>query len=1422
MSNIDERVVGMRFDSSKFTSGAKTVMDNLDKLKAGLNMDDATKGLDELDKAGKRFTLQPLADAAEGVSAKFLALATVGITALSNIVNKAVDAGQRIMSSLTIDPIKAGFDEYELKMGSIQTILSNTARYGTSLEQVTANLDKLNEYADKTIYNFGDMTKNIGLFTNAGIKIEDATSMIQGFSNEAAASGTNASGAAAAAYQLSQALSAGIIRLMDWRSLQNVGMGNKNMQNGLIEIADAMGTLSANATNATEVQANFNGSLEKNWLTADVMSNYLRIMAGDMDAAAMSALGLSDAQIEAFSKQQKMSEDAATKVRTWTQLIGTLQESVGSSWSETFDMIIGDFNEATELFTNVNNTLGDLIGAAADARNKIVAEWVDNSGREAAIDAIATAFHTLLDVLKPVKDAFAEIFPPITGKQLAEITKNIQEFIKSLKPGSAMIENIKMTAKGFFAVLDIGYYIISNVIKMVANLLGFTLQGTGGFLEFTATIGKFLVKLNETIRSGDRVTKFFEGLGKVLQTILGVAQAVLGVLGDFVISSGEIADSGLDSFFDRVAERFAPLRSMFSAIFVIIQGVGIAAKAVFGFMEPYILKIGELAQGLGKAISDSFSTGNFNAVLDFINTGLLGAIAVGIWKFVTNVKKFLSGDELGGGFLKSIKEIFGGLTDTLTAMQQQIKSKTLMNIAIAVGILTASVVALSLIDTAKLTVALGAITVMFGQLMGAMAAFDKMFSVTDAAKLTILSVALTALGVAMIFFAASVAILSALSWEGLAKGLVGLAGAMGIVSLAMLILSKAGPGAILGSVALTVAAAGMLLLAGALKILATLSWDDIGRGMVALGGALAIMAVGLTLMMASIPGAAALTIASVGILVIAAALKVFSTLSWDDIGRAMVTLAGTMAILAAGLYLMSGALPGAAAMVVVSGALVVISGALKLFATLSWDDIGRAMVTLGGTMAILAAGLYLMTGALPGAAALIVAAAALAVLAPVLMILGSLSWEQIGTGLGALALTLGLLAAAGMLITPALPGLLGLGAAILLLGMGVALAGAGVLALALGLTALSVAGGAAVLVLTAAVSSLASLIPFIARQIGLGLIEIAKVIGESGPQILLAISTVLLALIQALIDIIPPLIEAAVLLITELVNALITLIPLLVDAGLKIVIGILDGIANNIGMIIEKGTDVIVNFIDGMAKALPRITDSAANLVVEFIDGVASAVRKHSSDFVEAGSKLFRAIVDGVAKAIERGGADLAYAGRRIGNALLNGAKAALGIASPSKEFFKVAWFAIKGAVNGVRDNVADMREAGEDIGNEALRGLQSTMKQVANAANSDIDATPTIRPVLDLSLVKRDAGLIGNYVHGQTLAVDGATARANEIATKYGEYQQAKSDAQAPSTVINMEQNNYSPKSLPAVEIYRNTNNQMSILKGELEKNAN
>ena len=221
---VDERVVEMRFDNRQFESNVHTSMSTLEKLKRSLNLTGASKGLENVNAAAKRVDMNGLGSGVDTVTAKFSALQVMGITALANITNSAVNAGKRIVSALTIDPIKSGFQEYETQINAVKTILANTQKEGATIRDVNAALDELNLYADKTIYNFTEMTRNIGTFTAAGVDLKTSVSAIQGIANLAAVSGSTSQQASTAMYQLSQALATGTVKLMDWNSVVNAGL----------------------------------------------------------------------------------------------------------------------------------------------------------------------------------------------------------------------------------------------------------------------------------------------------------------------------------------------------------------------------------------------------------------------------------------------------------------------------------------------------------------------------------------------------------------------------------------------------------------------------------------------------------------------------------------------------------------------------------------------------------------------------------------------------------------------------------------------------------------------------------------------------------------------------------------------------------------------------------------------------------------------------------------------------------------------------------------------------------------------------------------------------------------------------------------------------------------------------------------------
>lgn len=493
MSSIDERVVEMQFNNAKFENGIKQTTDSLDKLKKGLELKDASKGFSDLDSASKKVNLSSIGSGVDNLVSQFSLLGGVGVAAMLNIGNAVVNAAKQFSNAFVTGPILDGFAEYETKMGSIQTIMANTARHGTTLETVNKELDALNEYSDKTIYNFAEMTKNASLFTNSGMKIEDATKVIKGFSNEAAASGTSAGDASRAAYQLSQALNTGIVRLMDWRSLQNVGMGNKNMQDGLVGIAKAMGTLKDGTKTANLVQKDFNGSLQEGWLTSDVMAKYLGIMAEEneeLNRAQLASIGITGKQADAFIEQQRRAQDAATQVRTFSQLVGTLKESVASGWAETFGIIIGDFNEATGLWTSASNGIGEAIKAMSEARNDMLRGWKTNGGRDDLISGITNIVSALGSVIKPISQAFRDIFPPMTVERLVELTARFKEFTAGLKLSDTTSENLRRTFTGLFTIASYvvaGFGLIGKAVGIAAGYLG---QFVEKILAVTASLDR--------------------------------------------------------------------------------------------------------------------------------------------------------------------------------------------------------------------------------------------------------------------------------------------------------------------------------------------------------------------------------------------------------------------------------------------------------------------------------------------------------------------------------------------------------------------------------------------------------------------------------------------------------------------------------------------------------------------------------------------------------------------------------------------------------------------------------------------------------------------------------------------------------------------------------------------------------------------
>lgn len=404
---VDQRVVEMRFDNSQFESNVKTSMSTLERLKQALKLPGASKSLEGVSSAAKKVDFSGMSKGIETVNAQFSNMQVIGMTALSNITTAAMQAGSNLVKSFTIDPILNGFQEYELQMNSVQTILANTASKGTTMAQVTAALDELNEYADMTIYNFGEMTKNIGTFTAAGVDLDKSVAAIKGIANLGAMSGSTSQQVSAAMYQLSQALAAGRVSLMDWNSVVNAGMGGEQFQNALKRTAENMGH---DVDGLIKKYGSFRESLTQGqWLTADVLTETLNQISGAYTEAELIEQGYTAEQARAITEMANTATDAATKVKTFTQLMSTLSEAAGSGWAKSFQLILGDFEEAKEFFTNVSEYLGGIIEDSSDSRNSLLAGAFDSNWKKLTqeVEAAGVPLDTFTDKLKQVaKEAY--------------------------------------------------------------------------------------------------------------------------------------------------------------------------------------------------------------------------------------------------------------------------------------------------------------------------------------------------------------------------------------------------------------------------------------------------------------------------------------------------------------------------------------------------------------------------------------------------------------------------------------------------------------------------------------------------------------------------------------------------------------------------------------------------------------------------------------------------------------------------------------------------------------------------------------------------------------------------------------------------------------------------------------------------------
>lgn len=1372
MSNIDERIVKMSFDNRDFEKGISQTLQSLEKLNDVLKNTSnvevysnlakslkevkgqlSTLNLEELNKVNKtesiwtKFgntlssvgrgiagfvgkldiggTIEKIGshfnkstDASEGlgrsvdaVASKLSALGVIGVTALANITNKAVNAGMQLLKSFAIDPITDGFGEYELKMNSMQTILTNTAKHGTTLEDVNKALNELNEYSDKTIYNFAEMTDNIGKATAAGLKLDDSVVFVKGMANVAAGFGVDATKMAGATYQMTQALSAGVVQLQDWRSLEQAGMGGEMLQEELLKTAKSMGVV-------VDTSDGFRQSLKDGWLTSDIFIKTMRRMAEDPSLLL-----------------------AAENVTSFTKLLGTLKEQVGSGWAQSFEHIFGDKEQSTKLWTDMSKSLGDIINKSAEARNNVLKFWNANGGRDAVISGLGNVFTSLGKVLGSVKEAFQEVFPPMTGEKLVALSNKFKDFTEKIKITDDAAKKIKDVFKGVFTVFDT---VKDSVVDLFTGFtpLGGALKTIGStVLDVASGIGRMATNFGQAIQKAD----IFKTLGSGIKTVCGWISTAIEGVGDALSSFGK----GLGKL-------------DFSKAF---GAIGKAFKTLGAFLKP-------ITDGIGKALGSI----NFDTIMNTLKTGTF-------LKVLTTLKDTFKevgdiGEEAKGvfGSLKGIgskvKGVLDDVREALQAWQKDLQAKTLLKIAAAIGILTVALLGLATIDGKSLVKSLLGLGVVFAELAAAYMAISKVGGIKGSFGV---STSLIAMATSMLILAGALKVLSTIKPGEMATALVGLAVSMGTMVAAVKIFEGKHKGLLKTSTSLVIFGAALMVMAGALKLLGSIDAETVGGGLftlaVLLGELAAFLAVakfgdlgpstatGILILSAAlivlsqavkqfgnlnpdqiIKGLAGiagilteiavfskfsgggldmvgiglgLAAISAAMLVMSDAMKSLGSMRWDELGRGLVAMAGGLLILGVATNTISGvkmALLGVG-IGVMSVALMALSAALKSMGSMSWSEIGKSLLVLASSLLVLGVAMYAMSGAIVGAFAMIVMAGAMALLTPQLLLLGSMDLKGVGIMLLALAGAFLVLGVAGLVLTPIVPSLLGLAAAIALLGIGCIAAGAGLTMVGTGLGLIGAAIGGSGMLILEFIRQAVDLLPQIGVKAAEGFGNFMLALTEAAPKIATGMTTIVGCMLDAILQNATKFVDTGVQLVLMFAEGLTTAIPQLVDYGMQMITGILTGIADNIGQLVDEGARALTNFLDGIARNLGDVIDSGINLALTFIEGVADGLENNQDRLESAVERVITALVD-AAKAVLKGSVNaMKEKGREFLQGMIDGIK----------EKFDAAKQAVKDAVDKAKEGASDCKDklvqSGKDLIGGFIKGIKDKAMEVYNAA---------------------------------------------------------------------------------------------------------
>lgn len=1057
---VDSRVVEMRFDNANFEKNTKQTISTIDRLMEKLQFKGAEKGFEKLDAAAENVDFATMQTSLDRLESKFSNLNIVATTALVNITNKFVDAGEKLVKSLSIDQVASGWDKYTEKTSNVQTIMNAT---GKSIDQVNGYLNKLMWYSDETSYSFSEMTSALSQMTAAGGNIDKMIPMIMGIANATADAGKTGFAFQSTIRNLTQSYSAGHLQLQDWKSLNLMGTATKALKQELIDTAVELGTLKKGEVTI----ASFESSLQKKWANTEVMEKTFAKYASMMEAAyelTQKNPGMTSSEaLEKLSGQYgELAERAALAAQQATsfgQAIDSTKDAVSSSWMKVFETFFGNKEEATETWTELSDRLYDIFVPSIDGLNERLKDGLNSgwnkllenelgdqadvyaytmeqvalasgaitekqisdagsfgeaikqggisadllkkgldeaqasaekmltlsdaelkarglereeiekqasafeelnqkvqngtldlegyskqirelSGREHLMQSLWNLMDAVSAIVKPIHEAFQDIFPPKTGEEINSFAQWLDSITKKLIISDDTAKKIKTTAEGVFSVLRVGKDILEGIISGVARVLNLTTPLADILLDAASAAGEF----------ASEITKGLHPLDTIGTWVTNFVDAAAPVLYSF----GSVADK------------------------------------IFA----------QLAQGAKEAFNE-FDPEKLN---QFILGGMGASMLVSIKGFFESIKSIGSSakDVVGG-----IKDCIESLGEAIDAWKSAKKADTLMTIAKAVALMAGSLAVLSMVKADRLGAAIGVLTVTFGELLGVMAVMAHLTKNVQSLKLSVLAGGMVAVSAAVLVLSGALKVISSIDSDKLLGSVVALGGVMAELALVAGILSRDGGRFTKGAAGMIAFAAGIRILASSVKALGGLSVTALTKGIAGVGALCAELVVAAKLMNGTKFGIGKGT----GFVLMAASMEIlqdavakFGEMDWESIGRGLTAVAGGLAAFVVALNLSKGTIGSAISLTMMAAAVNLLVPAMQGLGNLSWETIGKGLLTLIGAFVVMGGAAVILAPVTPVIVALSLSLSALALSLGALLALTSAS-----TFIGNLASSLSLL-----------------------------------------------------------------------------------------------------------------------------------------------------------------------------------------------------------------------------------------------------------------------------------------------------------------------------------------------------------------------------------------------------------------------------